>query len=71
MNSKSIEKARSADLRGTLPALQRAAKRARELAVSTGTGLIVNRNGVIERIKPETLTATAVAEPLPPYGTKP
>ncbi|MFA7605287.1 MAG: hypothetical protein WCY08_01740 [Rhodocyclaceae bacterium] len=53
MNSKTIEQANTADLRGALAALQRAAQRARELAAQTGTELVVSRNGVIERIKPQ------------------
>ncbi len=53
MNTKNIDQANSADLRGSLTALQRAARRARELAAKTGTELIVSRGGVIERIKPQ------------------
>ncbi|MDP1697757.1 MAG: hypothetical protein Q8L45_08240 [Xanthomonadaceae bacterium] len=72
MNNKPIDTARNADLRGSLPALQRAAQRARELSVSTGTELIVSRNGVIERIKPKIRTAaTGVAEPQTPCGERP
>ena len=69
MNTKPIEQARSADLRGSWPALQRAAQRAREVAARTGTDLIVARNGVIERIRPA--PQTGVAEPAAPYGSKP
>lgn len=57
MNQKSIEQATTADLRGSWPALRRAARRARELAAQTGTELVVSRNGVIERIKPQPDTA--------------
>lgn len=52
MNEKSIDQARSADLRGSWPALQRAAQHARERAAQTGTDLIISRGGVITRIKP-------------------
>lgn len=52
MNTKTIEQASNADLRGSWQALQRAARRARELAAKTGTELIVSREGAIERIKP-------------------
>lgn len=52
MNEKSIDLARSADLRGSWPAFQRAAQLAREQAAQTGTDLIVSRCGVITRIKP-------------------
>lgn len=54
MNTKkTIDQASTADLRGSWAALQRAAQRARELAAQTGTELVVSRNGVIERIKPQ------------------
>jgi hypothetical protein len=53
MNTKTIHQANNADLRGSWQALQRAAQRARELAAQTGTELVVSRNGVIERIKPQ------------------
>ncbi|MCE5360427.1 hypothetical protein [Candidatus Igneacidithiobacillus taiwanensis] len=54
MTTKTIDQAKTADLRGSWPALQRAAQRARELAVQTGTELIISRAGVMERIKPDT-----------------
>ena len=69
MNNKPIEEARNADLRGSWPALLRAAQRAREVAARTGTDLIVSRNGVIERIRPE--PQTGVAEPAVPYRSRP
>lgn len=53
MNGKTIDQAKSADLRGSWPALLRAAQRARELAAQTGTELIVMRNGVLQRIRPQ------------------
>ena len=53
MNTKAIDQASTADLRGSWTALLRAARRARELAAQTGTELVVSRNGVIERIKPQ------------------
>lgn len=52
MNTRPIDQARSADLRGSWQALRRAAQRARELAAQTGTELVVGRNGSIERINP-------------------
>lgn len=69
MNDTPIEQARSADLRGSWQALQRAAQRAREVAARTGTDLIVRRNGVIERVRPE--PQTGVAEPKAPYRSRP
>ena len=72
MNTRPIQEAKNADLRGSLPALQRAAQRARELAARTGTELIICRNGVIESIKPLGISASlAIQEPPTPYGDKP
>jgi hypothetical protein len=47
-----IEKAKTHDLRDALPALQRAAQRARQLAAQTGTALVVVRCGVLAHIHP-------------------
>lgn len=55
---KPISHASTAVLRGSLPALQRAAQRARERAVQTGTKLVISRDGVIQRIE----LSTSVAE---------
>lgn len=52
MNQKPISEAKDMDLRLSMVALERAAKRARELAEQTGTDLIISRNGVIERLSP-------------------
>ena len=63
MNGKTLENARSSDLRGSWQALQRAAQRAREVAVQTGTDLVVTRNDVLEHIKPQpTPTPTPTPE---------
>jgi len=67
-----IEQAINPDLRGSWPALQRAAKRARALAAQTGTAIVVSRHGVIEYIRPQSEAASAqVREPKAPYGDKP
>ena len=42
-----------ADLRGSYFAIQRAALQARQLAVQTGTDLIVVRDGKLVRVSPE------------------
>lgn len=71
MNTKAINQAHNADLRGSWQALQRAAQRARELAAQTDTELIVSRGGAIERIKPLPDTASQqIQEPVMPYGDK-
>lgn len=68
---KPIEQAVNADLRGSWPALQRAAQRARELAIQTGTAIVVSHNGVIEYIRPQPETANPpMQEPRAPYGDK-
>lgn len=72
MNKQPIETARDADLRLSPQAMQRAARRARELAAQTGTAIVVSRNGVIEHIRPQPeATESLVQEPPAPYGDKP
>ncbi len=69
---KPIEQAVNPDLRGSWPALQRAAQRARGLAIQTGTAIVVSRDGVIEHIRPQPeSTESMVQAPLAPYGDKP
>jgi hypothetical protein len=53
MNHQPIENARDADLRLSEVALQRAARRAREIAARTGTRIVISRHGVIEHVKPD------------------
>lgn len=53
MIKRSIADARDPDLRGSLPALRRAAKRAREIARNSGTAVVIWRNNRIEYVKPE------------------
>ncbi len=50
MNSKPIEQAKNPLLARALPALVRAAERARKLAMQTGTDLVVRENGKIRHI---------------------
>lgn len=72
VNTTPIDQAKRADLRGSWAALQRAARRARELAAQTGTELVVSKNGVIERIKPQADTASyRVQEVSAPYKNTP
>ncbi|MFZ2207962.1 MAG: hypothetical protein WAV22_04780 [Porticoccaceae bacterium] len=70
MNTRPIEQARTPDLRDSWPALQRAARRAREIAAQTGTALVVTRNGVIEHLYPQPQAPVpTVQEVKPPYET--
>lgn len=50
MNQNDIEQAKDRDLAGSIHALRRAAKRARQIAAQTGTALIIWRGEQIERI---------------------
>ena len=50
MNQSDIEQAKDRDLAGSIHALRRAAKRARQIAAQTGTALIVMRGDRIERV---------------------
>lgn len=72
MTTRPISEARNADLRGSLPALQRAAQRARELATKTGTVLVISCRGVVEHLQPdEAASPLNVQEPSAPYDETP
>lgn len=61
-----------ADLRLSPQAMQRAARRARELAAQTGTAVVIMRNGVLEHIHPEPETSgLPVQDPPTPYSDSP
>ena len=70
MNEQPIEQAQDADLRLSSAALQRAALRARELAIKTGTAIVVNRDGKLEYLAPEAPPAETLhaQEPIGDYG---
>lgn len=72
MNKQPIEQAQDADLRLSSAALQRAALRARELAIKTGTAIVVNRDGKLEYLAPEAAPAETLhaQEPSGDYGDK-
>lgn len=55
MNKKPISEAKDADLRNSQAALERAAKRARDIAIKTGTPLVIKRNGKTVAIVPTTV----------------
>lgn len=69
MNNRPIEQALDNDLRLSHAALQRAAKRAHELAAKTGTPVVVSRNGVVEYLKADSLLSdpTCSKKPRAPY----
>jgi hypothetical protein len=53
MNKQPIDQAHDRDLRLSHVALQRAAQRAHDLAKTTGTTIVISRDGVIEHLKPQ------------------
>jgi len=53
MNPKPIEQAKDPAVRASLAAMERAARRAREVAVRTGTRLVRVRNGKLVLVKPD------------------
>ncbi len=53
MNKLPIEQALDRDLRLSQVAMQRAAQRAHDLALATGTTIVVSHDGVIEHLQPK------------------
>lgn len=71
MNRLPLDQVRDADIRLSLVALERAARRAWRVAQETGTAIVVSRDGVIEYIVPQPGEGVAkVQEPSAPYGDK-
>lgn len=54
-----IAEANSTDLRGSWPALRRAAERAKQIAAQTGTAVVVVRNGEVQHRYPTGATFPA------------
>jgi len=50
MDPKSIEQSKDSDMAGSIHALRRAAKRARQVAAQTGTSLVVRHGEQIDRV---------------------
>ncbi len=59
MNTNPIESAHDADLRAVPAALARAALRARELAASTGTPLVIVEGGEVKHVPVSLQSVTA------------
>ena len=72
MNVRPIETAHDQDLRLSMQAMQRAARRAHEIARQTDTPLVVSRNGTVELLTPEDVKSqvTSLQEPAAGYQTK-
>ncbi|MEN9480151.1 MAG: hypothetical protein RLZZ298_1546 [Pseudomonadota bacterium] len=71
MNVRPIETAHDQDLRLSMQAMQRAARRAHEIARQTNTPLVVSRNGTVEFLSPEELKnqINSLQEPVSHYQT--
>ena len=54
---KDISEAKDPDLRGSMAAMQRAARMARRIAIQTGTDLIIMKEGKLIRIPAKDLLA--------------
>ena len=67
MNISPLETAKNPDLPASFKALQRAARRARDIAAKTGTALVIVRAGVVTLEQPNGESLTGVAEPSAPY----
>jgi hypothetical protein len=63
MNPRDISTARDPDLRASLVALQRAARMARQIAIQTGTGIVVVQDGRTVHISADELRRQSEAEP--------
>lgn len=63
MNPHPLNDAQDPDIRLSLAALQRAARRAHQLAMQTGTPIVVSHSGVLEYLPPP--VGTPPAAPLP------
>lgn len=62
MNKQPIEMARDPDLRLSAVALQRAARRAHELAHQTGTAVVISRDGVVLHVQPKPAPSATLAQ---------
>ena len=62
MTQADLSTAKNPDLRGSLAAMRRAARAARQLAIETNTSLVRVHDGVVVRIGPEQLRAELAAE---------
>jgi hypothetical protein len=69
MNQQPIELARDADMRLSMAAVKRAAYRAREIAVQTGTRLVFSHGGVVETLAPDQLRPIITLEHCPKQTT--
>jgi hypothetical protein len=64
-----IANAQDPDLRGSLAAMMRAARLARQTAMQTGTGIVIVREGRLVRVSAEELRETAAHLSAIPIGS--
>ena len=65
MNTKDISEAKDRDLRASMAALQRAALAARQTAIQTNTGIVIQRGGKLVRIPAAELRESPVVREEP------
>jgi hypothetical protein len=63
MKSKDVSQAKNPDLRASVAAMQRAAEMARQIAIQTGTALILVKDGKTVRIPAEQLRREDAKKP--------
>lgn len=59
MKQQDLSKAKDADLRGSLTAMQRAADEARRIAIQTNTGIVIVQDGKLVRLSADDLRKQA------------
>ena len=65
MNTKDISEAKDPDLRASMAALEQASQRARQIAIQTGTHLVIVKDGQLLRISAEELRQQAQPKDIP------
>jgi hypothetical protein len=65
MNAKDLSEAKDPDVRACLGALLRAAELARQIAIQTGTNIVIVKDGKLLRISADELRQQALAKNSP------
>ncbi len=68
MNNFPLDRAKNPDLPASFKALKRAAHRAREVAVQTGTAIVIMRGGRVTLVQPTAASACMQDSPAPYKG---
>jgi hypothetical protein len=64
MDDDVLGRSKSDDIRNSLAAMRRAARRAREVGKATGTGVVIQKNGRMVSVPPEELVDQPVNDAL-------